>query len=495
MEALFFNFSKRRNSTKVPEDSSGTSFKLYLKQDTSLRNPTFVISADTFGFNYCKFNGAYYFVTDVISHKNDLWYVVCEIDDLATLRSEILASSAFVLYDTAANSEIVDGRLAVKTTPTVQSNAVAFPSIDKNIGRYIVSCIGTNSTDSWAIPYRMSPSALITAIFNKKVYDSLDEDEPSLDDFDNLPETATPADVLRTLGQNFRKNFNFTYKFEKKAWSQQLSSGDAMNCIKSCIWLPFDFSTTGSDIIWLGKYDTGCAATKMGTSSDPAIKTLSTITLQIPWQFSDWRNTSPYTQLYLYIPFIGITELSGSSLKGAVSIDITPALNVISGDLAIRVSCGSQTIGTYGANVAVPVPLGSSNATPAQMLNSLLAGATGAAIGAASGNMIAIGAAALNGIAGATLSAIAGHPSTVGGLSSGAAVGLLTNIVIFSVCHDTVVTPSSVASTIGLPTFAVKSLANVSGYVQTAEFSLQAAADGPALDAVNAALNGGAFIE
>lgn len=491
MEALFFNFSKRRNSTKVPEDSSGTSFEMRLKQDTSLRNPTFVISADTFGFNYCKFNGAYYFVTDVISHKNDLWYVVCEIDDLATLRNEILASSAYVLYDTAANSEIVDGRLAVKTTPTIQSNAAAFPSLDKNIGRYILSCVGTNSANSWLIPYRMNPSAVVNSVFIQNVYNSIDSVVPTWSD-----DSTDTTSAIQKLSDLVDKIYFFGTNFLKRAWSNQLSSGSAMDCIRSCIWIPFDWQSSGSaEIITLGKYDTGFAATKLGTPSDPAIRTLSTVTLSIPWQFNDWRNASPYTQLYLYIPFIGVIALQPSSLKGAVSIDITPSLNVISGDLAIRVSCGSQTIGTYGANVSVPVPLGSSNATPAQMLNSLLTGATGAAIGAASGNVIAAGAAALNGIAGATLSAIAGHPSTVGGLSSGAAVGLLTNIAIFSVCHDTVITPSSAAATIGLPTFAVKTLSNVSGYVQTAEFSLQADAEGPALDAVNAALNGGAFIE
>lgn len=491
MEALFFSFSKRKNSTKVPVDSTGTTFNITLKEPTSMDTPALVLSADTFSFNYCKFNNQYFFVSQIVSRRNNLWEVQLEKDVLATFRSQILGTSAYVLYDNQGNSEIVDSRLAVKTTPSIQSNAAAFPSLDKNIGRYILSCVGTNSANSWLIPYRMNPSSVVNSVFIQNVYDSIDSVVPTWSD-----DSTDPTTAIQKLSDLVDKIYFFGTNFLKRAWSNQLSSGNAMDCIRGCTWLPFDWQSSGNaEIITLGKYNTGFAATKLGTPSDPAIRTLSTVTLTIPWQFSDWRNTAPYTQLYLYIPFIGVISLPPSSLKGATSIDITPSLNVISGDLAIRVSCGSQTIGTYGANVAVPVPLGSSNIAPGKMLNSLLTGVTGAAINATSGNVITAGAAALNGIAGATLAAISGQPSSVGGLSSGAAVGLLTNIVIFSVCHDTVVTPSSVSAAVGMPAFAVKQIGTLSGYVQCHEFSLNAAAESGDLDAVNNYLNSGVFIE
>lgn len=493
MEALFFNFSKKRNSTAVPEDSSGTSMYLYLKQDTSLRQPTFVISANLFGYNYCKFGGRYYFVTDVISHKNDLWYVNCEIDDLATLRSQILASNAYVLYDKTGNANIVDGRLAVSTAPSVQSSAVAFPGVDTTIGRYVLSCVGVNSCAAWAIPYRMNPAALIGSIYNQSVEDLIDTEAGTWSD--DSTDTTT---AIQKFAELLDKWFSWTVDFQKKSWKQNLASGDALSAIRSCVWLPFDFSTDSTDagLISLGNFETGFAGIKLGTPANPSIKTLSTATINIPWQASDFRRNDQYTKLYLYIPFIGVIPLSASSLIGASSISVTPALNVISGDLAVRVSCGSQTIGTYGANVAVPIQLGASAATPKQVITTFLSSVTAAGAAAISGSAAAFGTAALSGFVANSLAGITGHPASVGGISSGAGSGLLTNIVLFSVFHNTVVEPASVAPVMGRPACAVKTLSScLGGYLQTSEFSLQAEAESTALEAVNAALNGGIFLE
>lgn len=491
MEALFFTFAKRKNSLKVPVDSTGTSFNVVIKEPTSFDAPTLVISADTFPYNYAKFDEKYFFVIQTISRRNNLWEVQLEKDVLATYRAEILATSAYILYDNVGNSEIVDNRLAINTSRTLAQNSVAFPYVDANIGRYIFTCVGKESTGSWLIPYRMNPNSIIKSVFYTNVQNLIDATLPGF--------TDTATDQTQALKQQNQLMANIAEWFDEtftKTNSQVLSSGNALNAVRSCIWLPFTWTPAGSvdpDGIYLGNYETGYTGVKLGTASDPFVLKLPQTVINIPWQFSDWRRNAPYTQVYLYIPFIGVVQLPTSSLTGQASITIQAALNVISGDLAVNVNNDVQVIGSYGANVAVPVPLGSSNITPRQLFNTLVGGLTGAA--AAGVGAVNVGAAALSGIASAAIANISGQPTSIGGLSSGAAVGLSTDIICFTICHDTTVAPSSVADVIGLPSYQKKTISALSGYCQCHEFSLNAAAKSGDLDAVNSYMNSGVFIE
>lgn len=467
--ALFFNFSKRRNSTKVPVDSTGTSFDVLLKNPTSFEAPTFRINADTFSFNYAKFNGAYYFVEDVTAVRNDLYDVTLSKDVLATYRNQIFATRAYVLYDNVGNSEIVDNRLAIETSRTVQSNSVAFPAVSSD-GIYVISVVGQQSTASWRLNYGDTPAVIEFSTIFSEAYDAV-----SIYDSDDELQII---DVLKNIKKNVTRALSFN-----------LSNGSAIDAVRACVWLPFRPIITGaSGQIWLGNYNTAVNATKI---TEPIVQLPQTV-VNIPWQFNDWRRNAPYTQVYLYVPFIGVINLPASQLTGASAITIQASLNVISGDLSINVNNDQQVLGSYGANVAMPVPIGNSNLTQRQLVNTIVSGAAGA-LSAALG--IGAGAAALSGVAMAAASQIGGVPTSVGGLSSGSAAGLSTNIICFTSCHDTNVAPASVAAAIGLPAFAVKQIGTLSGYVQTHEFSLDAQAIAPDLESVNTMMNGGVFIE
>ena len=474
LTAVFYNFSKRQNSTKVPA-SAGTSFNITLKQPTSLNSPVFVINNDTFSFNYCSFNGAYYFISDIVSLRNDIWEVHCTKDVLATYRSQILASRAYILYDNIGNPEIVDNRIAIETSNSVLANSVPFPNISST-GRYIMTCVGQNSCASWW-------NVDIKAINNAVIYNSA---------FDAVEETFTPSSWVAAVPEAIAYGFDFIGKVVTKGISYLLTNGNAMDSIRNCIWIPLAPIVTVSQQtpIFLGNFPTGID----GYIIDNPVAQLDPVSINIPWQFNDWRRNSPYTQVYLYIPFIGVISLPSSQIMGESTINIRASVNVVSGDLCVNVSNNQQLLGSYGANVGMNVPIGSSNAIQRQTVNSIVQ--TGAGIaGLASGMGIAAGAAALSGIASAAAAQIAGVPTSVGGLSNGAASGLLTNIVCYTTCHDTAVSPGSVADVIGLPAFRSGTLSSVSGYVQTHEFSLQADAPDQDLQRVNTYLNGGAFIE
>lgn len=469
LTAVFYNFSKRQNSTKVPANLAGTSFNVVLKNPTSMNAPVFTLNADTFSFNYCLFNFAYYFVTDVVSVRNDIWEIHCTKDVLATYRTEILNSQAYVLYDTSANTEIVDSRLAIESTPTADSAQTEITQLDGN-GVYALCVVGKYSTDTWIIP-----------------------DTTALLDVIDLKAYAILSPVLPQQYQNEWEQLKANAEFFFHAIVQYLSSGKATDCIRSCRWIPWNIEGDDQEAshIFLGNYETNVYGKRVLYPN-----VLFTYQVTIPWQCNDWRRLSPYTQVYLYLPFIGIVNIPTATIKDYARLTVEYCVSKLTGELSVIVSGGDSglhPIGVYQGNSGTPVPFGNSNITPAARSTGLIQAA--GAIGAMATGGIAAGAAGLVGLMSGMANMMVGTPSTVGTASGGTDAGLPRYIECITVFHDTNVSPGSVAATIGTPTFAQKTLSSVSGYVQTHEFSLQAAAPDQDLQRVNTYLNGGAFIE
>lgn len=93
---VWSNFSKRTNSTRQPQAADGTVISCYLKEETSIRNPSFILADPMPAITYVQAFGNYYFVTDVINMDANRSEVVCSLDVLATYRSSILGYTAFV---------------------------------------------------------------------------------------------------------------------------------------------------------------------------------------------------------------------------------------------------------------------------------------------------------------------------------------------------------------------------------------------------------------
>lgn len=469
--ALFFNFSKRKNSLKVPVDSTGTIFDVSLKQPCSYQSPVLTLTSSGFTYNYAKFEGAYYFVSDIVSLRANLWEVHLSKDVLATYRTQILSTSAYCLYDNIGNSEIVDNRLAIKTSRTIDSNAVAFPDLSDS-GCYAITVVGESSTDLYLLDsvYDLVSSTFLTNVIN------------DMDEVSGVPTPGTEeGSLLLTLASQLYKN-----------GSRLVQSGSALDAIKSCVWIPFPKSLFfgSTRVIKLGKFSTGVTGKYVG--SGRCFAQLTQTSVSIPWQATDWRRNAPYTQVYLYVPFIGVISLPASQLTGASVITVMGSVSPATGDLSVNVLNDQQVLGSYGGNCGCQYPIGASNAAQKGVVNTLI-GAAATGVSAALG--LGVGAAALSGVAMAASSQIAGMPTSIGGLSSSAAMGLSRNIICFTSFHDTAVSPSSVAGAIGLPSFSVKNVSSLSGYAQFHEFSLDASAESEDFEKVNNYMNSGVFIE
>lgn len=480
MTAKFYTFDKRRNSTKTPTIAGLTSedLSIVLKSPTSYRNPSLhVTRSGGFPFNYMDWSGWLYWIDDVVSVGDNRYEIHCKIDVLGTLRAYILATTAFVLYDGTANSEIPDTRLSTKTTRGIHYSRAEFNYIgqvsDPANAPVIMSIVGQDGVSYWALTPTQA-AGMLDDINTEHVPDLF----PRLVDAETLEEWfGCIADYLREFFMAF------------------LSSGKAASCITSAVQVPCSsggiYGNSGS--VYLGNLPTGITAMEISRRI-----CYDTMTLSLHWTFSDWRRRAPYTEMYLFCPFFGLISLPVENLIGESSVTVECSLDVATGS-AIFIVFGTNTqyhIGTYSANLGGSYTVGGISVTPmtagTSMIGATVAGAAIIATGGSAAAMASkLGASAIAGIIGGNTPSV----STISGGGGGAALGLRKESYIIEVTHDTTVSPDSVTSSIGTPAMAQKSLGSLTGFVQTKCASVSAPFSQGIIEECNGMLDGGVFIE
>lgn len=459
LEVHLYSFSKRRNSTKRPS-GDGHTVELFFKGPTSYRSFNAQIRESRMPYNYMEWGGWYYWIEDIVSEANNLFSFRCVLDELATYKDAILNTSAFIEYDTSTNLELPDGRIPPKVTPVVKMNSTELTRDLDRTGTCIVTVMGEKTVGSYPI------SATQAAGLLNNLSDWTDK---------GMPESS--GDDIVSVFQNFIEQLQWQGK-------QAIGTGSAPDKLRMCVWLPWKVTGDVSEKIHLGYYDTGITSTRIVNRNITYSKKIA-----IPWNFSDWRRNMPYTELYLYLPFVGTIHLNASNFIGYSELLVTCCLDKITGDISymVRTSDLGEIVGTYGASTGVLMPIGSSNADLNKEVTQLIGAVSSAAMGNAAG--------IASGMLGALTSLIP-NQTTIGGLS-----GCSTNYVAFqtiycyTVSHDTIADPASITSVMGTPYMKVDRIGNHSGYVQTHGASVSADALSGVLDAINSRLDGGVYIE
>ena len=531
MNVYFYNITKRRNSTATPPGTpTPDNYDCKLKDACSILNPSILLNYSGYPtWNYFKIENRYYWITDIVSVKNDLWLISGTIDALATHKSHIQNTSAFVLYDSTANNEIPDSRLAIKTTPTISMNSATMPwNFASGTGTYFVAIEGDgdmvdqgfadsatgvyittiNSINKIGLDFDGTDvtDALNTAMMqqfpaNIRLNTAWGYIDSAKDCFDAITDSIAANDIAGAIGYSLITWSITPWIF----WSGLIGTikglftgADALKHVKSAYWLPFDVNSIGTQ---KNRVAIGSFVDNIGTSrlvSDPIVS--DSVQITIPWQYSDWRNVQN-TEIQIYIPLIGVINIPSSAVKGLNIITCHFALNVFSGSLAVKLTAdgGNITLGTYGSNVIMPILVGDSNPDIPAITNTIVAGASlavGAATGTAALTMGAAGAFAQSG-----LGAIQPISTSVGGIGGGCGNALGPIIHCSTICHNTSQNPSSLLSTIGTPTNQLKTLSG-SGYCQTMNAQLNCAAQtgepnptDTEIQIINAALNSGVYLE
>lgn len=494
--AQFGVFSKKRNSTKQPV-SFTNSRTITLKEGCSRDRPTFILTGDNFDYNYCIWNNKYYFIDEITSLHNNLIEVSCIMDPLATYKADILASTQYVAYSSIQSSVwLADTRIPVLKNASVSKNVTTLNMLFTAGGFYVLCVVGKEGCETWMLD-KISMGNLLDRISDWSddlIDDILDGNYPWTDPAS--PQQAVVYDWTNSPQESAAK-MNMLIGMVGNAYS------DAPSCIRSCIWVPFMpslFDDTAGNI-YLGQFDT--QVTTFRCKTEPVSRSA---TVAIPWQHNDWRR-AVCEEVYLYLPLVGMVGIPSDEVINESSLNITWSATATDGCIAYIVKAGNQVVGTFGANAAVNYPIGvSQQASAGEIVQTMFQGAKKTIAAGLSG------ASSLNPLeitAGLTMAGMEGidasyqvantefsrHNSCVGGIGGGAGVGLDLDAICFTVSHDTVISPSDMQNTMGLPTMKPLTLTSCTGYCQCINAHVDAPATAGELNAIDYFLNTGFYIE
>lgn len=445
-----YNINKRKNSTMLPSGTGG-SVDVVLKNSTSFLSPTFLVSATLIDWNYCLYGARYYFVTDVVSVRNNLWEVHCVEDYLATWKAAILASTQYVEYSSNVFSEKLYDARCQQLTDCIWSTANASfpPSQAASPYNYLLTVNGKNTgaVTGFSTMFLVTPTEL--GLLNNALYTD---------------------SVLEELVQ-FITN--------------------PLETVVACRQTGLTPShTTGSQIV-LGTYETNINAAKVTNTAESY-----TVNVSIPWQYSDFRRMPQWTSATLFLPYVGWVNLNTSDFLDADSLMIRCLLD-FAGCEVVYLVYGAEgeagnPIGMYQGNFGADVPVSNAQMGIGSM-------AAGVGIVAAATQLANPWARAAGFIAGGANLAegLFGRSYTMTGGYGGNAMALQSdNIVLALLTRTTRQEPSLYAPIIGRPCMQSISLATCTGYLQTSNASVSALG---MIDeertTVNNMLDGGVYIE
>ena len=525
----FGTFAKRMNSTKQPTSELSDNRTVTLKESTSQDRPIFICTGNDFNYNYCEWDGKYYFIDEIVSLRNNEIEIHCIMDALATYKTEILASTQFVSYSSHNGSTwLADMRIPLLQSTSVDSDS-SLTGILSSIGSFILTVVGENGCSTYITQNELDIKALLSSISTWELtgitdafsYISAPSATPEQRPPYRIPSNsqldtcftaliATLADMCDSLNNTAVSVQNAISSMRASVEQAAVETGfvgnayaNAPQCLRSCIWVPFDYalapSGSGGSPIMLGNFDTGVNMLGCGPQAVTGSNTVS-----IPWHYSDWRR-SVCEDVYLYLPLVGLINISGDSITHATSITIDWSVTYTDGVITYKVVSGGEVIGSYGGQCAQNYPLGiNQQASAGEVFNAIAGGVEKVVSGLIESSISPVsivgtiaGTAATAAIAAYNVENVkkTTHITSIGGVGGGAGIGLGRECVCYTVAHPTVVSPSDMKDTMGLPTMQPMSLSTLTGFCQCANAHVEAPATAGELNAIDQMLNSGFYIE
>lgn len=455
MNVTFYNFSKRRNSTKLPTGSS-VSYNCLLKEDTTTSRPQIMIKWDGQSgapaqYNYCYIPafGRYYWVNSW-AYSDRQWVASCSVDVLATYKQQIGSSNKYVLraysdFDPYAP----DNKYPLLEPPLIQAFACSGIAWATQFdgGRFVVGVVGAGNTFNAAgVGYYVIDSTglqgLINACFTKSMQ----------------VWTSTT-----TLGNNIGEALN------KYGENLEKSLANPIQFINSICWVPFIPVTGGQQTIKLGNIDTGVGGYTLASPIH-----LDTFTASVnQWNSGRyaWPNLEPYCRFTLHFPPFPDIEVPAElllpnplslqgvgSVQGSIYTDVTNGMAVMS----INKS-GNAGLLSASAQVGVMINLAGSSVDYAGQIKAAAATA-GSAISAFFNPAGAIGG-VTSGIIGF---AEASQPKARSGGYSGG-MGAIKASEDRAIIQYLYPIPELAEEEVGIPLLKYKTISSLSGFVMCAE--------------------------
>ena len=334
MQAIFYQFAKRTNSTKRP--SGGQEFGIDLKAPCNIIDPEIKIAtqSDPTYFNYCYLPtfSRYYWVKNW-TYSEGLWTASLTVDTLASYRDQIGNSTEYVTRSSAQyDGTISDG--LYPATAEVQSVTNAFQGgFSETIsgGFFVIGFVAKAANSIGAITY-----VVMTPGNAKKLSAKLLTDVSYL----SIDNTEISDSLTKVL-------FN-PYQY-----------------IVSCNYFPFGIAKLTAHLPLVSSVDVGWWSVDvpcwiLGEDNNNLTKSVSVTIPKHPQAASrgGYCNASPYTDYTIFLQPFGVVPLDASKLWGASALSIQYVVDLFTGDSILRVFTDTkQLVHETTAKLGVPIQL------------------------------------------------------------------------------------------------------------------------------------------
>lgn len=474
------NFQKRANSTKIPSTTDQyTSYEVYMKESTSVENPTFLLDVIDMDVNYINWNSSWYYVVDITLNINGIYELSCTQDHLATYRSRILNSSQYILYagsrvdgdESYFNKLIPDRRLPklnnsltryeVSTTPVITDLSSALDD-----GHYMIR---VSNTDGLSILYFLTKAQFL--VFSRELL-TLEEDVIGsiVLDFNSVIESIAELRYIPLAAYQLASMRGYVASPSIKIGSYTFRGTNAAASIPVDSYAQYSYITSVS----------------------------------LPYAPPDWRNAECTCELFL--PQVGLVPINISKVIDKkdilVKAVVAPGSARITYSIYSTPAAGSEVtpnylIATYDGELGFQLPLvllqnGAPDAFKG-LISGVLATATTAATGGLSSGLTAL--TGFNSLISNADNIAKVSPSMIGSAGSPGSILLGRYIAVYVSYQPYAYEPATYTATIGRPLYKVDKIGDYSGYVQTlgASISLEGLAN--ERNAINQALDSGIYVE
>ena len=344
-----YNFSKRENSTKVPE-TEGETFSCVLRGACGVVAPSLqltIANPTQYNYAYIPDFGRYYFIREW-TYADRLWQCDLEVDVLASYKTLIGASTQYVTRSSFEwDGDIIDTLYPANTavSETVNLSGTNPWQVSINTGYYVVGIINGDESGVGGVNYYALSQIELNTLKNY-LFDTVD--------WLNIDTTEISKGLQKAL-------FNpIQYISSCKWFPINLSSADMRVQLPFAWW---EIPTSYRNIPALGSWN---SVVTFNIAKHPQTSTRG-----------NFLNASPFTRHTLYFPPFGNIALNPTDICNETVLTCNVDVDLISGMGILNIfagSAGTKLIQKVEAMVGVPVELA--------QFNQNIIGAATSAIGA-----------------------------------------------------------------------------------------------------------------
>lgn len=440
-----YNFKKRRNSTKQPNEiptkqggDLALSTKCILKDKVNIYAPQLIIAVNHDSYtidedkeytdaeylyllcNYAHFMGRYFWIEELVCNSQDHWELTLQSDPLATYKTWIGNTKVFAEYWNSGNIEFIDSRLPRRTNGSSGSQSWA-TGMDSTwffmigvIGNSGISYykIGAISLAQLLINVSDNVEATISQIEALKPKDYTGSGSTSNDDKGGL-KSLNVNNIANALHNSTEWLVNSLALLINNAMNNKQYS----NYIVSLKFFPNSFSEINSNVgtsehIYLGAFDTGASGERLLNFNPVQHEVEETVSKSAVPNQQAWGRRDGLMNWSLYIPYMGTLNIPNDIIvAGSSKIVLTYRVDLRTGDMFMKVGikafASAQSSITLASNTVAfgtNCLFGESHANTAGMALGAIGMTAGLVFGGTTSALNSIGAdMGLNTVAGQTI--------------------------------------------------------------------------------------------